>query len=306
MPLLKENLKRSHPACLSRHEERLQHGTGTHAPAAPHTDNEQRHSHTVNTSELQLPIEAPVMALPNALLLPFALIPLSIFEERYRHLVQHALEHHRMFCIALMKPESLADDLENPFGPKGPKSPHTPYSPNSPSPYSFEPPFSHGSFDPSAAPHADPGQHHKGNNNSKIYHVGGIGLIRACVTLPNGNSNLILQGIARVELLGWKQREPFQIAHIRPLPNEEAETHEAEMLSARVLELCGELKDQGTHVPVPIEKQLAAIRDPSALADIVSHTFIADPFARQKLLEELSVPTRLRRLITQLQTELLG
>src|ERR671913_75814 len=43
------------------------------------------------------------MVLPNATLFPHALLPLTIFEPRYCEMLTWALEHHRMFCVALMK-----------------------------------------------------------------------------------------------------------------------------------------------------------------------------------------------------------
>ena len=51
-----------------------------------------------------LPAQVPVMPLPGALLFPHALLPLYIFEERYREMLEHALSHHRMFSVALIKP----------------------------------------------------------------------------------------------------------------------------------------------------------------------------------------------------------
>jgi Lon protease-like protein len=51
-----------------------------------------------------LPAEVPVMPLPGALLFPHALLPLYIFEERYRDMLEYALNHHRMFSVALIKP----------------------------------------------------------------------------------------------------------------------------------------------------------------------------------------------------------
>jgi Lon protease-like protein len=51
-----------------------------------------------------LPAQVPVMPLPGALLFPHALLPLYIFEERYRDMLEHALNHHRMFSVALIKP----------------------------------------------------------------------------------------------------------------------------------------------------------------------------------------------------------
>ena len=53
---------------------------------------------------MQLPPEVPVMPLPGAVLFPHALLPLYIFEPRYREMLEHALHHHRMFCITLIKP----------------------------------------------------------------------------------------------------------------------------------------------------------------------------------------------------------
>ena len=52
-----------------------------------------------------LPEEAPVMPLPGAILFPHALLPLYIFEPRYRQMLTHALAHERMFCVALLRPE---------------------------------------------------------------------------------------------------------------------------------------------------------------------------------------------------------
>jgi Lon protease-like protein len=53
---------------------------------------------------MTLPDQLPVMPLPGAVLFPHALLPLYIFEPRYREMLEHALSHHRMFCVALIKP----------------------------------------------------------------------------------------------------------------------------------------------------------------------------------------------------------
>jgi Lon protease-like protein len=52
-----------------------------------------------------LPEQIPVMPLPGALLFPHALLPLYVFEPRYREMLEHALNHHRMFSVALIKPQ---------------------------------------------------------------------------------------------------------------------------------------------------------------------------------------------------------
>ena len=52
-----------------------------------------------------LPEQAPVMPLPGALLFPHALLPLYIFETRYREMLAYALAQDRMFCVTLMRPD---------------------------------------------------------------------------------------------------------------------------------------------------------------------------------------------------------
>ena len=54
---------------------------------------------------ITLPKQVPVMPLPGALLFPHALLPLHIFEPRYQQMLEYALGEHRMFCVALVKPE---------------------------------------------------------------------------------------------------------------------------------------------------------------------------------------------------------
>lgn len=51
-----------------------------------------------------LPSHVPVMPLPGALLFPHALLPLHIFEPRYRSMLAHALKEERMFSVALVRP----------------------------------------------------------------------------------------------------------------------------------------------------------------------------------------------------------
>lgn len=54
---------------------------------------------------LALPETVPVMPLPGALLFPNALLPLHIFEPRFREMLEHALTADRMLCVALVRPE---------------------------------------------------------------------------------------------------------------------------------------------------------------------------------------------------------
>ena len=50
---------------------------------------------------MELPHEVGIMTLPNAILFPQALLPLYVFEPRYRAMLKESLENQRMFAVAL-------------------------------------------------------------------------------------------------------------------------------------------------------------------------------------------------------------
>jgi Lon protease-like protein len=56
------------------------------------------------SASVTLPEQLPVIPLPGAVLFPHALLPLYSFEPRYRRMLEHALQQHRMFCVTLIKP----------------------------------------------------------------------------------------------------------------------------------------------------------------------------------------------------------
>lgn len=59
--------------------------------------------------------EAPIFPLPNTVLFPKTLLPLHIFEERYKAMVRDVLVGERIICIALLKENTSEQPyLENP------------------------------------------------------------------------------------------------------------------------------------------------------------------------------------------------
>ena len=51
-----------------------------------------------------LPPEIPIFPLPNVVLFPAALLPLHIFEPRYRTMVGDALEGERLIGMVMLRP----------------------------------------------------------------------------------------------------------------------------------------------------------------------------------------------------------
>ena len=64
--------------------------------------------------EIHVPEEVPVMTLPNLAFFPQALLPLHIFEPRYRRMLSDVLETNRIFAVACL------DAHASPLGPEPP------------------------------------------------------------------------------------------------------------------------------------------------------------------------------------------
>jgi len=58
---------------------------------------------------MEIPNEAPVMTLPGVTLFPETLLPLGMYEPRYRRMLAAVLESHRMFIVAMQKPGSAGE-----------------------------------------------------------------------------------------------------------------------------------------------------------------------------------------------------
>lgn len=129
-----------------------------------------------------------------------------------------------------------------------------------------------------------------------VHRVTTIGLIRACVTHGNGTSHLMLAGLQRVEILGYVQHAPFRIATIVPQPSRIENIDHAADAALQVVDLSTKLCGDGQPMSQQLREHLCGVRDPAAIADVVSQTFLNNPDDRQKLLETLSVERRLEFL----------
>jgi Lon protease-like protein len=58
---------------------------------------------------MEFPDRAGVMILGNCHLFPQSMLPLFIFEPRYRTMLAEALDGHRMFCLAMKRPDTAGE-----------------------------------------------------------------------------------------------------------------------------------------------------------------------------------------------------
>ena len=114
---------------------------------------------------IPLPKEVPVMTLSGTVLFPQAIMPLYIFEPRYRQMLSDVLKNHRLFAVVGLDISQTTKTDQ------------------------FEPPLD----------------------------TGTVGIIRVCHKNKDGTSNLVLQGLFRVQVNRIVQESPYRIIDISPL-----------------------------------------------------------------------------------------
>ncbi|MDB6026163.1 MAG: hypothetical protein JWM68_2386 [Verrucomicrobiales bacterium] len=141
--------------------------------------------------------------------------------------------------------------------------------------------------------------------------VAGLGLIRIAMENPDGTSNLILQGLTRVELGQVVRYKPYRVQLIRPLQAPQADNVMIDALLAKVRDLVNERVQLGLPSPKKIAKKkvnpllpmkevvrfIEELEDPDQVADLVSCTMLAKSRERQTILETVDVEPRLKHLI---------
>ncbi|MFN5960486.1 MAG: LON peptidase substrate-binding domain-containing protein [Verrucomicrobiota bacterium] len=185
------------------------------------------------------------MLLSRCNLMPHGMLPLFIFEPRYRELLQHVLQMDRMFCVGFLAGEEESDEGIDSFSTAG--------------------------------------------------------LVRACVGHEDGTAHLVLQGVKRVRLKSWTQREPFRLAEVVPLQTSVKDDAEVVELSALLMERAAEVLRRGG--AAEMAERVGSIEDPEVLADFVAANFLGDASLRQPLLGMSVLDERLRYLLEVFQGE---
>lgn len=209
--------------------------------------------------EITLPEEVPVMTLPNTAFFPQALMPLHIFEPRYREMLRDVLSSNRLFAVAGLNLERM-----NIAGP-------------------IEPP----------------------------HRVATVGIVRACQKNDNGTSNLLLQGLCRVEITRIISDDPYRRIQVRALTSQagatDVENQTLRRELSRLLNLKQKLVAKGETEPSgggEMTAFLKTVEDPEAFVDIAAFSLCEDPGLKQRLLETLDVHRRLELFGERLRREI--
>ena len=202
--------------------------------------------------EIKIPSEVPVMTLSSTVLFPQAMMPLYIFEPRYREMVNEVLANNRIFAVAALDDSShIARELETPRS------------------------------------------------------IASIGIIRACQKNNDGTSNLILQGLARVQFNQIVCEEPYRKALITQVhSNPGGSLDLMDTIKPNLLSLIQALINSEASIPKEVHSFLGQIDDPENILDMAIYTTCTQFELKQTLLETRGILPRYENFCKFLKSEL--
>jgi Lon protease-like protein len=193
-----------------------------------------------------LAVAMPVFPLPQVVLFPEAVLPLHIFEPRYRAMLAHSLAEHGAMVIA----------------------------------------------------HLIGGEDQHGR--PRIAPIAGGAMVVEHQELPDGRSNIVLLGQARLQLdeLDPDDARPFRMARVTKLLDLQVSVRQNDRtaLVAAATMFAAEVKK---HDPT-FAFRMPATLDASHVADLCAFQLVIDAGARQAILNELDPRARVEMVLSQL------
>jgi ATP-dependent Lon protease len=133
--------------------------------------------------------------------------------------------------------------------------------------------------------------------------TGTAALIVRLMRLANGNIQLLLQGLARIQIQQLQYTDPFPFAHVQILTEPTERSTTLQGLARGVLTLFQEVVNLAPYLPNELSGAAASLSEPGMLADFIAVHLNLRLEERQAILDTLDVAERLRKVTEFLQRE---
>jgi ATP-dependent Lon protease len=145
-----------------------------------------------------------------------------------------------------------------------------------------------------------PGENFQQN---EIARTGTAARIARLMRTPDGTIQLILQGLARVQIAEMVHTEPYPFAKVEVIQDPTERTAELEGLSRAAQTLFTEVVNAAPYLPNEMAAAITGLTEPGSVADFVASQLNIPLPDRQAVLDTVNVGERLRRAVDMLQRE---
>src|SRR3990172_7529127 len=143
----------------------------------------------------------------------------------------------------------------------------------------------------------------EGRYDGELNGIGTAATIVRMAKAPDGSVHAILQGVARIRLVGIEQPEPWMRGHIERLDDTAATGLEVEAMMRNAVAIFQRGVGMSEALPKELGAAVGNVSEPSALSDFIAANLHITPEQRQQVLAELDVSKRLQLVIDLLRPQ---
>jgi ATP-dependent Lon protease len=133
-------------------------------------------------------------------------------------------------------------------------------------------------------------------DSSELYDIGVAAHLVRMVREVDGTQRVIVQGLERIKIVRYTQDDPYFLAEVKVLQDEEATGVEIDALVMNLKNLFQKAVELAPHLTVELKNMVMNIKDPGILTDIVASNLNINPSEKQEVLEIVTVKERLNKV----------
>ncbi|MEW6614482.1 MAG: endopeptidase La [Thermodesulfobacteriota bacterium] len=137
-----------------------------------------------------------------------------------------------------------------------------------------------------------------------LYEIGSVMVVHKMLKMPDGSMRLIIQGLAKIRVTEYIQKEPFYKARIDVMPEKEEITERTEALMRTISGQYQKMVNLVPYMPDELQAAVMNIEEPIKLAYFTATMVRMKLEERQGILEAENVEDKLSRVLSVLNREL--
>jgi ATP-dependent Lon protease len=137
-----------------------------------------------------------------------------------------------------------------------------------------------------------------------LYARGTAGRVLKMLKYPDGSVRILVQGLKRIEVEGFSQREPYLKASVRHLQDVVEASKDVEAIQTHMVNQFAKFVSMIPYLPDELQVVVMNIKDPGKVSDLIASNLNISIEEKQDLLSTLDVRSRLEKLSAILNREI--
>ncbi|MFH1132632.1 MAG: LON peptidase substrate-binding domain-containing protein, partial [Pseudomonadota bacterium] len=140
--------------------------------------------------------------------------------------------------------------------------------------------------------------------DTDLFSVGCAARILKVIKLAKDNFSVILQGVSRVRIKGFAQKDPFLVAEVQALPDLGRPDVELDALVLNLKDIAKRVVKLMPELPKEAAALVDSVNEPGQLADLLTSNLDISVEEKQEVLETIEVKDRLHKVLAFLSRQL--